>query len=177
MIMKIKAFILLSFFTINILSCNSFSIQDANADSALIDTTVEVPEANTEPLIQRSISTIPRFVQGPYPFNNIEFNEGNIHLDPTAPDKIDIYPDSSGIVYLQTKDFSGNSVPFIGYASKAIKSLIVNGKKISFNPDEEFFFRQEIDLYIGYNRIPIKITNVKNKILNTYLEINMERVK
>jgi hypothetical protein len=80
-----------------------------------------------------------------------------------------------GAVFLKEQDFGGDNVPFLCYVSKEIKSFYLDHKKIHFTPEKEFFFRQRIELYIGYNRVPIRMVNKRNEETESYLEINMER--
>ena len=82
-----------------------------------------------------------------------------------------------GYVCLLEMNFSGGNVPFVCTVSKNVKALYVNGKKIRFKPDQEFFFRQEIPLFLGYNRIPVKIINKRKEQTEGYIEINMVSTK
>lgn len=78
-----------------------------------------------------------------------------------------------GEVTLEIPHFVGNSVPFTGKVIGNIKALYVNGQKIKIdeNPDD-LFFRLNIDVKVGYNRIPVKAINKTGKALNTYMEFN-----
>ena len=82
-----------------------------------------------------------------------------------------------GYVCLTEMNFSGDNVPFVCTVSKNIKALYIDGKRIRFKPEQEFFFRQEIPLYLGYNRIPVKIINKRREQTESYIEINMVSIK
>lgn len=89
----------------------------------------------------------------------------------------DLFPDHRdqvGYVLLQPQSFTGGDVPFLCYASDNITELYVDGKKIVLIKQREFFFRQKIKLYAGFNRIPIKIVNKVGEVTETYLDMTME---
>jgi hypothetical protein len=85
-----------------------------------------------------------------------------------------------GAVYLTIKDFRGyglSNIPFVGSVQGNIQSLFVDGKQFKFKSfflsHEDLYFRKDVYLRSGYNRIPIKVINNKGKVLETYLEITM----
>ena len=88
---------------------------------------------------------------------------------------------SDGTVCLTTKKFEGNDytgydVPIKGYIQGDIKTLLINGKNVSFNKGE-FYQRIHINLKTGYNQIPIIIKDKFSNTTETYLKVTLERIK
>ena len=88
---------------------------------------------------------------------------------------------SDGIVCLTTKQFEGNDysgydVPIKGFIQGDVKSLSINGKNVSFIKGE-FYRRIHMMIKIGYNQIPIIIKDKFSNTTETYIKINLERIK
>lgn len=154
-------------------SCNTSS-ERSDLDSVAIDTeqtadSKELKISEYPSLKHQTIKAI--FIHGIHPDIFTELAESRTSVD----EELDITsnPDKNGTVYLLDKQFTGNSVPFVCYVTGNIKALYVDGKKIKFKKDKEFFFRQHIDLYIGYNRVPIKIVNSRDEVAKLFIEINI----
>jgi hypothetical protein len=89
----------------------------------------------------------------------------------------DLSEEVDGIVWLETKKFSGLGIyliPFVGKALGDIDKILVDNKPISFKLGEEFFFKQYLRLDWGYNRIPIKIIDKRGKVNETYIPVTIE---
>lgn len=78
-----------------------------------------------------------------------------------------------GVVYFDTKDFAGHNVPFEGYVEGNIKQIWLDGKKVKFENNKDLFFRQTLDLYIGYNKFPVRIVGKSGKETTDWIVINM----
>ena len=88
---------------------------------------------------------------------------------------------SDGIVCLTTKQFEGNDysgydVPIKGYIQGDVKTLLINGKNVTFNKGE-FYQRIHINMKTGYNQIPIIIKDKFSNTTETYLKVTLERIK
>ena len=79
-------------------------------------------------------------------------------------------------VCIDYKDFSGFSpydIPFVGVAGENIKEIYVNNKKISIGKDGSIFFRQSVNLSMGYNRIPIRMMTRNGIKQEAFIEITI----
>ncbi|HQT23983.1 MAG: hypothetical protein B7X86_14450 [Sphingobacteriales bacterium 17-39-43] len=168
-----RIIVILQIFSILIISCNNKSIEFEGEDSVAVldnDTSTIVPIAPNEvDTLLGSINSQPTLILE----NQYEYLLNHLNNDLQKNPMKNL--ESEGVVFLEWKQFSGDNIPFICYVSKNIKSFYLDGKKVPFTPDKEYFFRQNVNLYIGYNRIPVKLINKSGKVLDTYIEINMER--
>jgi hypothetical protein len=115
--------------------------------------------------------------QNRYPiFNNKSFSTDylqDIIHNPDGSIKMDYQEEKSrGSVKLKVRQFIGNSVPFTGKVFGDIKSLIVNGKIITVDDSINLFFRLNIDIQLGYNRIPVILINNQGKKLKAFIQFN-----
>jgi hypothetical protein len=85
-----------------------------------------------------------------------------------------------GSVILDTKDFQGwnpYNIPFVGHVYGDVSELYVNNIKKEFEIGKEVYFKQRLNLDLGYNRVPIKIIDKRGNITESFIEISMERIK
>ena len=158
-----------------ITACNS-NLKNHVSEDSKIDTTKMVTDTlnnKQQKIPEVKISTSPFFMNGTF---------GNYLTSDRAQDS-SAFDDHSlknlkycGYVFLEQKEFSGDEVPFVCTVSDNIKALYVDSKKIRIHKYQEFFFRQKIKLFIGYNRIPITIINSRDEETQAFLEITMKNI-
>jgi hypothetical protein len=174
-----KLYTLILYWILLIIGCKS-DYKTTQLDSVSFDTKLVKQPSSLEDtpikVSKRSPGGKPIFIHGEAEYQLSDMLESG---PDSSMKKLDLVPNpeikrtAQGMVYLTEKQFSGNSVPFVGYVTGNIKSIYVNKKKINFKKDEEFFFRQDIELHVGYNRIPIKIINERDEVTSKFIEINM----
>lgn len=166
-----------------IISCTNKQTSNSNIDSITIDTAmVDISEKNiTTDTIFLEIPKKPTFINKTREeefSNSILLNQNSDRLNTLEKNYYNAIDSAeNGKLYLKEKQFSGDNVPFVCYVSKEIKSFYIDNKKVKFTPEKEFFFRQKIELYLGYNRIPVRIVNKKGFETEAYIEINMEKTQ
>lgn len=77
-----------------------------------------------------------------------------IHESVTYGNELRIY---DGEVNFDFRSFAGQSVPFEGHVSGGIKEIRFNGQEVLFKENADLFFRQNLNLHPGYNKIPLRI--------------------
>ncbi len=82
-------------------------------------------------------------------------------------------------ICINFKDFSGHSpynIPFVLTSYGSVSEIYVAGELVNEYKGEwgEIFFRRNIPLEGGYNRIPVKVISKSGKIRESYIEVNIE---
>ena len=86
-----------------------------------------------------------------------------------------------GLVCFDTMHFEGNDidgffVPIKGQIYGDVASISIKGKTIAVEPGD-FFTRIKMDLFTGYNQIPVTVTDKLGNQTESFIEIEMEDLK
>jgi len=112
-----------------------------------------------------------------------------VHSDATSPafetsetcDNTTVGKPYEGLVCLtamsfQGDDVSGYNVPFKGQVYGDVAEIVINKKNFEVSPGA-FFERMKMQLFIGYNQVPIAITDRLGNITHSFIEIDLEEIK
>lgn len=105
---------------------------------------------------------------------NPNYQEQRIYHYPSIGSDVTAF---EGYVCFDTRDFQGSNIPFEGYTRGGIREITIDGKKIDFDVNSDLFFRQRLDIYIGYNKFPVKIIDNSGRERKDWIVIETERVK
>ena len=80
----------------------------------------------------------------------------------------------SGIVVLRNENWERTSaIPFVVIVSGKVKELFIDNKKQRIEGPDEYFFRVNLNLEGGYNRIAIKAVDNKDFVTKGYVELSV----
>lgn len=91
-----------------------------------------------------------------------------IHFPVTSGNNLSVV---EGCVYFDTRHFQESNIPFEGYVEGNIKEIILDGNKVNFEKDSDLFFRQRLDIFISYNKIPVEIVDKSGKTKKSWVVI------
>jgi hypothetical protein len=89
-------------------------------------------------------------------------------------------PRYEGLLCLSTESFYGYnpySVPFLGTVHGDVAEIYVDGKRIPFSGDKELYFKKSIYLDGGYNRVKVKVVDIKGNSAEYFIPITIESLE
>lgn len=80
----------------------------------------------------------------------------------------------SGIVVLRNEHWERTSaIPFVVIVSGKVKELFIDNKKQKIEGPDEYFFRVNLNLEGGYNRIAVKAVTNNDFVTKGYVELSV----
>lgn len=80
----------------------------------------------------------------------------------------------NGIVVLRNEHWERTSaIPFVVIVSGKVKELFIDNKKQKIEGPDEYFFRVNLNLEGGYNRIAVKAVSNNDFVTKGYVELNV----